>query len=447
MLIIAAKRLKASRADQVKAQTFLQDMGFTGLSLKGDSENRVSFHFESYNESGLDGLLGKSKPVDNYLSWKFGTNGMIVVKPRSNIVVLKNSDKPAKLHTVEPTREKPKRQKIVDVPVEPKAPGTLRIPKALLERQQHSPSGPAKPFIPVPTIHDENTFVNVPGLPPKITFQPRQTPDLPGSHMNDDTKVPHVGIPDRLKQEYMYAQNMDDSGYRIKFMKQLWTHLNTAKFHGALPAPRAIQLMPNVQAKKLRTRGRWFPSPRVLEMAPRTFNAHLDFFVEIFLHEMCHQAVTDIDKSFSMEEAGHGAEWKAWMVKVGLNPRRFDPNPNETYMSKKELKNDPAGLLRKRAQSYEDIPLKSGVQVTYVYSGRLRNGCTMGLVNKSGIDYWCMFDEDNVMSHSWALVKPQNIFPYQGNKSMQSYDTTYRESLYMAQESIGLALITKPTII
>jgi len=112
-------------------------------------------------------------------------------------------------------------------------------------------------------------------------------------------------------------------------MKQIWRELNKAKFNSQLKEP-AFGLMRNM-GSSMRVRGRWWPRKKLLEMSPRAFNAESEVFLEVFLHEMCHQATSDISEVYGEAEGGHGPVWKSWMVKVGLNPNRYDRRGNDDY--------------------------------------------------------------------------------------------------------------------
>ena len=455
MLLAKTTRIKAAYADVAQAIRFLKDLGFEKPVVKQEADDRISFRYEMFNQVGLDSVLGKHEDYQGNMRWKFGDNGLIVVKPRSNLVVLRNSKRAGTVKTVEPKsavdRDLPFTQKTVKVPVskEPfvKPAGSLRLPKKYLERI-NNPQAPVTPTTIKPTVQEGP--LHIPGLPPKPEFKPLQSPNLPGSHMNEDSGVPQIDVPERLHLEYAYAQQINAPAYRIKFMKNLWEFFNKDKFGGRMPKPRAIQLMRNTtNGHKLSVRGRWFPMQRILEMAPRTFNAHFDFFAEIFLHEMCHEAVTDINRERQGDEGGHGPAWQAWMRKVGLNPRRYDPNPNEVYMDRRELKDDPAALLRKKLRSYHGIPMQTGQQVTYVWKDKytnqgkpIRNGRILGI--KDG--RWVMYDED-LPSLSHLRTTDINMFPYQGKKSTSETDPEFNRILDEWKKKPGFQEVDIPITI
>ena len=186
-------------------------------------------------------------------------------------------------------------------------------------------------------------------------------------------------IPEQLVQMYplLGDQGLANRPKQLWFMQHLWTHLNTTKFGNKLKLPNLehMRTVPNVY---LRTRAYWQSGSRRLVVSPRMFNLPLAGFVEIFLHEMCHQAVSDLDwatmsseeKSAHHKEAGHGPNWKAWMVKVGLNPLRFDPRDNMQYQGDSEsIKKELLRKLMKLAQENKLVAWHSNYG--YVYCGAL----------------------------------------------------------------------------
>jgi hypothetical protein len=120
------------------------------------------------------------------------------------------------------------------------------------------------------------------------------------------------------------------------------------------------------------------------------FNARPPFFYEILLHEMCHLAVWNISKDSDNSEAGHGPTWKNWMVKVGLDPRRFDPTDDtemqvgpEKHAKEAELtkKYGKAATLKELAELTKVASYKGTAEDVYhYYAGRLFKGSAHGKV-------------------------------------------------------------------
>jgi len=305
MKLEAAYRLIAAKADERSAQVFLESIGFIGLSPKLSSEDRISFKYQSFNEDEMKQRLGDAKPAavgraDLY--WRFGVDGRIVVKPNTKTVVLQNSKRNSTHHKPIPTY------------VPDNLPGSH------------------------PVIDDKGKYIKQPGPAGPLPVPPNQQPPTKGREV-DNKNVPKIPIPDNLEHMYRAAQvaGYHDRTVRMAFMRALWENLNRRKFEGRLRMPHLMidQLTPN---RAFGTRGWWHAMTRRLAMDPRIFNASQFFFTEIFLHEMCHQAVSEIDRVVDRTEAGHGPNWKQWMVRVGLKPERFDLNDNLTYLKPEEQK-------------------------------------------------------------------------------------------------------------
>lgn len=131
-----------------------------------------------------------------------------------------------------------------------------------------------------------------------------------------------------------------------RFMLDLWTALNKEKFDGRLRPVKKLMVIPS---NRNGLRAFWHPSYRLIVFGDLVFKAAWAKFHEVFLHEMCHQAVTDLDhggKAVVQEEGGHGPAWQAWMHHVGLEAKRYDDSTFSEYMSDAEKE-----LFDKNAES------------------------------------------------------------------------------------------------
>ncbi|QDH83610.1 SprT-like domain-containing protein [Achromobacter phage Motura] len=123
---------------------------------------------------------------------------------------------------------------------------------------------------------------------------------------------------------------------KLLTIKYLWNLLNKSKFKGELDEPNFTLLKD--QGSHFKLRGYWQRIGRNLALSPRLFNAKPEIFLEILVHEMCHQATSEISMVYSEPEAGHGPVWKSWMVKCGLDPSRYDKNSNDDYLTPEQRK-------------------------------------------------------------------------------------------------------------
>ncbi len=179
-----------------------------------------------------------------------------------------------------------------------------------------------------------------PGLAP---LDPKEALQIQDERRLDMGNIPKVSIPDNLKKAYLHIgdHNAANRAKQLWFMEHLWKHLNTTKFQGEMKVPN-IGFMKLQGVMSMRVRAYWRGgSYRNLNVSPRLFNSQLGTFVEIFLHEMAHQAVSEISKVNEMRiNKGHGPVWKGWMVKVGLDPNQFDHRMNDVFQSTEEKSKD-----------------------------------------------------------------------------------------------------------
>lgn len=247
---------------------------------------------------------------------------------------------------------------------------------------------------------------------------------------NDDSQVPLVHITDALHQEYMKAQR--EPRMRLRFMADLWKFFNQTKFQNKMRMPN-IGFMKEQSATRMRIRAYWRGVDRKLKVSPRLFNASQEFFVETFLHEMCHQATYEIG-AMTLEEVadnrrhkGHGRVWAKWMKHVGLNPLRYDPNENTVYMTEEEkiehkeskdkwrqTKDDAeAQGLRLARNLYFGMPVVVRRTDTNYGPGGLVKGYAVCLGRKKG-NTWAILSEDQARgkrtSNTWMLNPADTVY-------------------------------------
>lgn len=176
---------------------------------------------------------------------------------------------------------------------------------------------------------------NIEKIEKKSPPKPLSPEDIPPLNPSVDTKP--LGSP-QLVELYKKTQANGSFATRMDFMKRAWDYWNDHKFGGRMEPP-TFGFLRDTGAK-LKKRGMWRyggdPLVRQISISPRLFNARFDVFAEIFLHEMCHQAVSEIDKTRERSNQGHGPLWAAWMRKCGLEANRYDRFDNIEYMTPQE---------------------------------------------------------------------------------------------------------------
>lgn len=197
-----------------------------------------------------------------------------------------------------------------------------------------------------------------------------------------ETSTKHLGKVD-IPEAYLTALEKAKVSpvLRIKWMAKMWEYFNEHKFGGRMGIPKFV-VGPKFPGHPATTRGVYAGgvahTPGRLFLADFLFNARPAFIMEVFLHEMCHQAVWNLDKSYDRSENGHGPAWQHWMTKVGLDPRRFDPTDDTEYMSTQEARQEEAKLLKTYGPRTPDsfwaglhkAPRGYSGQVAYSYKGR-----------------------------------------------------------------------------
>lgn len=152
----------------------------------------------------------------------------------------------------------------------------------------------------------------------------------------DKSHLAKLPVPQEL--QVLYQRGLSSGPTRIKFLTSAWEYFNKTKFSGKLTGPTILcSSLPRASVRRLfssSVRGYFragMPVPGELWIKADLFSADIDFMVEILVHEMAHQAVAEIDQVKDTSEGGHGRNWQAWMRKVGLDPRRYDPTPDSVY--------------------------------------------------------------------------------------------------------------------
>ncbi len=374
--IEAAQRLTAAKASVNAALEFLTEIGFQGLKLKATQNDLIKFWYKGYSKKTVEQHLGKPKTTEPSIRYDFGKAGVVAIWPNNMTVVLKNIGGN-------------------QAPAKPKLPES--VPES---KPEHEPDGKA--------------------------------PNVPGSKTNDDSKVPIVHISPELEKQYAQIKGIRSPLAQMMFFKELWIFLNTHKFAGRMRMP-VLNLMKDMGERSMRARGRWWAHNRKLEVSPRMFNGSQEFFVETVLHEMCHQAVSEIDRTIETDEQGHGPIWRRWMRHVGLNPLRYDPNDNSVYTSDRERKQQEDAKKErerleqealKKAQDQGLVHMKAptkGSPATVLSKGRVLHGMLIYPWYSKGHPLWAFLPETTVLLYqngqktiSWVNVSPKDVYEYNG---------------------------------
>ncbi len=209
-----------------------------------------------------------------------------------------------------------------------------------------------------------------------------------------------VPIPDEFAEEYnRYRNRKGTEKQMLDFNKRLWHAFNKMKFGGVMHEPK-FALMP--VKDRMKTLGRWTPSRRLLEIGARHYFGLPELFVETFLHEMCHQAVSEIDKADEHAfDQGHGPKWKSWMLHVGLKPsiKSYEAETSFMNTSEKTRLKDQTGVDVDKALPKQEMITQLGLKrITPVNGQRVYVPQLKTLVSGTAI---CMADEYGT---KWAVL-------------------------------------------
>lgn len=220
----------------------------------------------------------------------------------------------------------------------------------------------------------------------------------------NDSHLRQKETTEELSLAYKRAQG--NPRFRLTFTKDLWTHFNYTKFSARMKMPKIeVAAAPSFgfprglkSARGIHHGGNNY-TPGIIFIADFLFNGREAFFYEILLHEMCHQAVWELDHYRSTSAAdGHGKKWASWMTHVGLDPRRFDPTDGAEYQdtptrAREEAELDVKYGIRKDPSYFQkltpmDTPPKSITPCVFDFKGRALEGVLVPCKNRGFTFEW-----------------------------------------------------------
>ncbi len=156
---------------------------------------------------------------------------------------------------------------------------------------------------------------------------------------NDDHVNP-LPIPPEYSKAFEQAKVTPTK--QVPYLKKLWQFFNREKFGHKMVEPAILcSKIPPFPRMKSTTSGAYSQgygarSASVIWINQRIFNAREHIFLETLVHEMCHQAVAEIDRN--QLDGDHGPNWKSWMTRCGLKPLKYDLTDQIEYMDSKQAK-------------------------------------------------------------------------------------------------------------
>lgn len=144
-----------------------------------------------------------------------------------------------------------------------------------------------------------------------------------------------ISLEHKIGNHSYWESTKHSDAAKKRFLQHAWHAANKTFFDGKLVVPNLSFLK---AMKNFRGLGYWRAHTRDLKVSPRLFHTTQARCLQTIVHEMCHQAVSEIDKVVDRSDGGHGHNWQMWMRKCGLTPSRYSQDDRTTFMSDKEKK-------------------------------------------------------------------------------------------------------------
>ena len=135
----------------------------------------------------------------------------------------------------------------------------------------------------------------------------------------------------------------------ITYAKQQWD-LHNKKYFGGKLKKGAFYILKDM-GTGFRALGKYYPQRNWIGLNRRLVLAGEKSFNKTLLHEMCHQAVDQIDGIRKEGNGGHGPYWAKWMRKCGLPPNRYNDEERAVFTTpeeQKKLEQDKKNYIKKQ---------------------------------------------------------------------------------------------------
>lgn len=265
-----------------------------------------------------------------------------------------------------------------------------------------------------------------------------KTTKKPSVHTPETPKVdpraqpePHAHVPRASHSEHTLAASLGSASMfeackegsasqiktaRIKYIKTVWHKANAKFFKSEMREPTNIKL--HKETKAVRSLGYWRHtrdgSLRELSVSPRAFNSEEYVTLTLIVHEMCHQAVAEIDNVYDRTAGGHGPNWQAWMRHCGLEPNRYVGQDYLNHFRTEEERKEEARRVQNRQIALQNTTakplrvseLRENLPVQY-YNSKSDTWFKGLLIGKHDVagKFWCVLREPKP---EWAIV-PNSI--------------------------------------
>lgn len=186
------------------------------------------------------------------------------------------------------------------------------------------------------------------------------------------------------------------------YMIDLWLWANSEYFNRRLERiPRFLFQLPAAAADDPQNpQGLWFPDSHHMYIGAQHFTKGWKDVLNVTLHEMCHQAVTEIDRK--EEKDAHGPRWQKWMKLIGQPINKImwlrDPEAKLTKTQEKNWDKTNSTLNSTQSNRLTQRQLKLGTPVRFMdrVHYKLHNEVYVGKVKHEGVMCWVLVGESDI---------------------------------------------------
>lgn len=152
----------------------------------------------------------------------------------------------------------------------------------------------------------------------------------------------------KLQEPELFAKAYKTRNARamLQWMEKIYLKLDKIYFEMELVRP-ILTILSVTEEHKWKCKGLWKANTRELSLGVSLFELDEFSVLKSLLHEMCHQAVTEVD---CLVGIGHSESWRRWMYRVGM----------PVYMQT-DLTHDVPAMLRFEPEDPKDLPVVEGV--------------------------------------------------------------------------------------
>ena len=350
-------------------------------TVKFEAGQRVAVEFGP-NDWSI-GTIVKATPTGFKIDFDYGDLGKLIKSTQGRVIKVDQKRKLKKALTYAEV-------KVLKAKPEPKKPAVKIVGTTVKPtKATNSP----KPVVPVK-----------PATTPKVKTVAPVDPEANEADTKEEITLAHKVGNEHLFKTAQAGKNPD----KIKYMEFVWGRANDLLFANKMNKP-LFAVLKNMGITHFKGLGGWNAGLRRLRVSPRLFNATQSHTIATIVHEMCHQAVSDIERT-SEGNGGHGPIWESYMRKCGLVPSRYSKTDRMEFLTEEERSMvSQQKAMRENAHKTVDQPklsaheLKAGTAAQYFSAkeGRWNKGLIVCRKDKAGKNIIFITEP---FSHTWRII-------------------------------------------